>query len=689
MTTSPETARLPASASRIVVLLVALATLAACGATSATGAGGTTGPAGPTGPTGTTGPAAPTASFTSTPSTPAAGQSVQFTDTSTGGATAWAWAFGDGSTSAVQHPAHAFAAAGTFTIRLTVTGLGGSTSATASVTVTAAPPPGGGGPAMNTENTISDQAQSATIAFDGLAFVTGTFCAQTFYPPGKVADFFGFQYLRDNDPSRLGHNTEFTTLTADPVLAMLTDGQVATFVALAQQEQALSDAYGYARFPLAKAFRRLADADLPTGTAGLSRDAVKSYSAELFAIDGEMSWLRARAYASVLGSMTSTQLAVLDAMKGTGASTWAQPSAPPASLTTHGQYSVQLRTYAGEMLAWYVGNVDSDVYFCPERQGTYFGSFFMKDVKAMHNPSYTIDSNMTADMGDAFLAALDATQRAKVTALVSRQRTDLLALVAKRNQISTALRNLRTTGGTVDEATITALSRQYGELDGEISYFYATAFSEVAATLTTAQKATLLALRKTATAESGGSPDYDATCGNGYLYSAPLSSPPVIASTDFLFGSSAFALSSTAFVDGGRIASSYTCDGAGSVPPLAWSSPPTGTVEYALTLTTLAADGTKYNWVLYGIPASATEITDATSVGTSGKSTDGPDLRYYAPCSTGPGDKTYIFTLYALSAAPTFSVPAAQVDGPALEAAVAPLTLGSRTISFVYARTGL
>jgi len=27
--------------------------------------------------------------------------------------------------------------------------------------------------------------------------VTGSFCAQTFYPPGKVADFFGFQYLRD------------------------------------------------------------------------------------------------------------------------------------------------------------------------------------------------------------------------------------------------------------------------------------------------------------------------------------------------------------------------------------------------------------------------------------------------------------------------------------------------------------
>jgi phosphatidylethanolamine-binding protein (PEBP) family uncharacterized protein len=350
--------------------------------------------------------------------------------------------------------------------------------------------------------------------------------------------------------------------------------------------------------------------------------------------------------------------------------------------------AVAVMTYAGDLFSWYAGSVEADVYFCPERQGTYFGSFFMKDVKAMHNPATTIDSNMTAEMGDAFLAALDATQRARITALVSQQRTDLLALVAKRSEISVALRKLLSDGGTVDAATIAALSRQYGELDGEISYLYATAFAEVAASLTDAQRATLLALRKTATAESGGSPDYDATCGNGYLYSAPLSSPPVIENTDFLFGSSSLELSSSAFTDGGRISAAYTCDGAGSVPPLAWTRPPVGTVEYALTLTTLASDGTKYNWVLYRIPASATGLVDGTSVGISGRSTDGPDLRYYAPCSTGPGDKTYVFTLYALSGSPTFSVPASQVDGPALEVAVAPLTLASRTISFVYARQG-
>lgn len=50
---------------------------------------------------------------------------------------------------------------------------------------------------------LSDEAQRNTIAFDALGFMTGTFGSQTFLPPGKVADYSGFQYLRDNDPTSL------------------------------------------------------------------------------------------------------------------------------------------------------------------------------------------------------------------------------------------------------------------------------------------------------------------------------------------------------------------------------------------------------------------------------------------------------------------------------------------------------
>ena len=62
--------------------------------------------------------------------------------------------------------------------------------------------------------TLSDEAQGMTIAFDGLAFLTGNLGSDSFFPPGKVADFWGFQYLRDNDPSQMGHNTDFLTSAA-------------------------------------------------------------------------------------------------------------------------------------------------------------------------------------------------------------------------------------------------------------------------------------------------------------------------------------------------------------------------------------------------------------------------------------------------------------------------------------------
>lgn len=595
-----------------------------------------------------------------------------------------------------------------------ITVVAGQTTNAGTITMNAAGPSGPSGTTMNTDQTISDQAQSMTIAFDGLGFVTGSFCAQTFYPPGKVADFFGFQYLRDNDLSAMGHNTDFTTLTADPILVLLNDTQLKILSDLGTAEAALNDAYGYARFPLAKAFRRLNDGDLPTGKTGLSRDAVKAYSAYLFSIDGEMSYLRAKAFASVLGSMDATQQAKVAAMKGKGSLEWTQPTDAQVNAVLAKYPGQMMRTYAGEMLAWYLGNIDADVYFCPEREGTYFGSFFMKDIKAMNNPSYTIDSNMTADMGDAFLAALNTTQKALITGLVTVQNADLLAIVAKRDEISTMLRNFLT-GGTVAEDTIINLARQYGELDGEISYYYATNFSAVGTTLTTAQKATLTALRKTATAETGGTPDYDSSCGNGYLYSAALKTPPTVMNTDFMFGvcgaagsscssdwgccsfscsnnvcGSSFTLTSSAFVAGGSIPSQYTCDGTLGMlshsPPLAWTGAPTGTVTFALTISTIALDGTKWNWVLYNIPGTVTSLAEGTAVGTDGVSTDGPDLRYYPPCSSGPGEKTYTFTLYALSGTPTFSVP---VTGDILTSTISTLVIGKSQVNVTYTRTGL
>jgi PKD repeat protein len=74
--------------------------------------------------------AALTASFTFSPASPAVGQSVQFTDTSTGAPSIWQWNFGDGVTSVAQNPTHSFASAGSYTVTLTI--MNASTSNTTS-----------------------------------------------------------------------------------------------------------------------------------------------------------------------------------------------------------------------------------------------------------------------------------------------------------------------------------------------------------------------------------------------------------------------------------------------------------------------------------------------------------------------------------------------------------------------------
>jgi hypothetical protein len=82
--------------------------------------------------------------------------------------------------------------------------------------------------------TLSDGAQRNTIAFDGLAFITGNFCSCSFIPPGKVADYFGFQYLRDNDVTHMGHNSDFSSVIGNNLLYVLDSTQKALLVSTAK-----------------------------------------------------------------------------------------------------------------------------------------------------------------------------------------------------------------------------------------------------------------------------------------------------------------------------------------------------------------------------------------------------------------------------------------------------------------------
>ncbi len=384
-----------------------------------------------------------------------------------------------------------------------------------------APSDGGG---MTIEQTLSDEAQRNTIAFDGLAFLTGSLGADSFLPPGKVADFWGFQYLRDNDPSEMGHNTDFLTKAANNVLSVLTDSQIAELVTLAESQIDAINQYAYDRFVLMDGFRRLLEGDLPEGSTGLDIEAVKAYSAQLYALDAQISIERAEVMGGILHAMDATQREHLDAMVGHGMTSWPDVDDQLDPQAYSHDVHVAVMTYAGDMFSWYAGSVEADVYFCPERQGTYFGSFYLKDAPAMGNPDYTIDSNLTAESGAAFLATLTAEQARLVTELVDIQRDALNEIVEVRELVATELRGYMT-GDTVDTDAVLVLMEQYGELDGEIIYQYANAFTAVGQSLTAEQEAALADLR----AELGVSqPD------GAYLYSEPIAMPTIV-SSDFLF----------------------------------------------------------------------------------------------------------------------------------------------------------
>ncbi len=380
---------------------------------------------------------------------------------------------------------------------------------------------------------ISDEAQRNTIAFDGLAFLNGCVGSQSFLPPGKVADYSGFQYLRDNDPTNLGHNTDFVTIIAFNVLTILSSDQVDQLVASAQTQISLINNFGYQRLPLLKAFRRQYDDDLPAGSTGLDSNAVTAYTSRLFQLDGQISYGRARIMGTILRSLTPSQQSAFAALKTlNGVGNWNRLLPDPLQSRQLGpDVNVAVMTYASEMYAWYAGTVESDTYFCPERHGTYFGSFYLKDWPAMGNRNYSINEQLTASAGQDFLAALPAPQAALVTGLVDVQRSALLAIVDTRRAIATLLRGFQT-GDTVDSAAVLALSAQYGALDGSLSYSYAMRFSTVAHGLDAGTRAAVTALSDSL----GYLPPPGA-----FLYSAPIAMPS-IENTDFLFGAAATAV---------------------------------------------------------------------------------------------------------------------------------------------------
>jgi hypothetical protein len=303
-----------------------------------------------------------------------------------------------------------------------------------------------------------------------------------------------------------------------------------------------------------KAFRRLLEGDIPPGSTGLNLNAVKKASRELYILDGQISFDRAVLYATMLNSMDSTQKAYLDGMKGRGWNSWPDITDDQIRNKMQGLpqgTAVAVMTYAGDLFSWYAGSVDADVYFCPERHGTYYGSFYMKDAPAIGHEGYSIDEQLTATAGAALCdnskGYVTSEQAGVMSSLVETQRSNLYAgtpnIVQVRTNIATLLRSLLTMSGSTDavKAQVLALSATYGELDGENNCYYATVFAQVYSTLTGEQKIRLLDLRESIMSGTyaNGTPFDFSVCTSPFLYSGVITDTgvlaPYIANTDYLF----------------------------------------------------------------------------------------------------------------------------------------------------------
>lgn len=110
-----------------------------------------------------------------------------------------------------------------------------------------------------------------------------------------------------------------------------------------------------------------------------------------------------------------------------------------------------------------------------------------------------------------------------------------------------------------------------------------------------------------------------------------------------------FVLTSPGFQAGGSIPAPYTCDGAGTSPPLSWSNVPPHTVELVLAISDPQANSV-LQWMVAGINPSVTSVAAGTTPSGGVVLANRAGAHAYAPlCPAHGQDDTYEFTLYALS----------------------------------------
>jgi Spy/CpxP family protein refolding chaperone len=149
----------------------------------------------------------------------------------------------------------------------------------------------------------------------------------------------------------------------------------------------------------------------------------------------------------------------------------------------------------------------------------------VSDHAQLHTIAFNGLAFITGDSGRTFVEEiLTDEQRRFVTDIPDLQRAALMETVHVRRELSRELRKLLA-GEKPDRDKVLALGRRYGELDGEMSWLYATAFAQVNRTLSEKQRTELMTLRNLEGYESA----------EAYRYSRPIEGKLELPDTDSFF----------------------------------------------------------------------------------------------------------------------------------------------------------
>lgn len=148
-----------------------------------------------------------------------------------------------------------------------------------------------------------------------------------------------------------------------------------------------------------------------------------------------------------------------------------------------------------------------------------------------------------------------------------------------------------------------------------------------------------------------------------------------------------FVLSSPDVKNDGRLPIECTGDGQGLSPALQWKGAPAATKSYALLMDHVTPDGEiKHYWTMWDLPAHLGSIPkNARGIGKMGTGFKG-HVGYEPPNSKGPGAKTYVITIYALSAPLAIDKPADEVDRDVLLTAMQGKVLASASLNVIHQR---